>query len=312
MQMSSVTSKSFSVLSYEVFKSKNATEPPTKTLVCLHGILGSKKNWRTPSNIFTKTHPEFIAVAMDHRGHGTSPATLPGANTVASCAADVLRTLQSEDLPPVFREAPPTILCGHSFSGKVIIDILDQLMKSNKPLPEHVWVLDSLPGTYDRDLDRSHKQSVVGIIDTICGLPAEFESKDWIEKHLVGKGFARPIIDWLSTNIIPVHLPDGTLKEPRSFRYSFDGATVKCLFEDFCEKEVWTFLEHYRGNATIHYIEAGKNAAWTDDVSKKMDEITTNNPRIKHHVMPHVGHWLHAEDVHGMLKIISENSGLTE
>jgi len=303
-------SKAFSVLSFELFKSSAATAPPTKTLVCLHGILGSKKNWRTPSKIFTKEHPEFIAIAMDHRGHGASPSTLPGANTVASSAKDVLHTLEFKALPTVFQNAPPTILCGHSYSGKVVLHILDQLTKAGKPLPEHVWILDSLPGTYDKVLDRTHKQSVVGIIDTVFDLPSEFESKEWIEKHLHTKGFARPIIDWLSTNIVPVENEDGTLKTPHAFKYSFDITTVKNLFDDFCDTEMWTYLENYKGTATLHFLQAGKNAAWSPEIVAKFEELSANNAHIKHHKMPHVGHWLHAEDVHGMSNLIATHSDL--
>ncbi len=188
--------------------------------------------------------------------------------------------------------------------------MLDQMIKNNTPLPEHVWVLDSLPGTYDKEHDKAHRQSVVGIIETICALPAEFESKQWIENHLVAKGFIKPIIDWLSTNIIPVTLPDGTAMSPAAFRYSFDVNTVQELFDDFCHLEKWDFLENYSGSAKIHFIQAGKNPAWTPEVIAKFAELTATNPNIKHHIMPHVGHWLHAEDVNGLITMIATHSSL--
>jgi hypothetical protein len=38
--------------------------------------------------------------------------------------------------------------------------------------------------------------------------------------------------------------------------------------------------------------------------------LVENNENISFHHMPHVGHWIHVEDLHGMYKIISEGSGL--
>jgi pimeloyl-ACP methyl ester carboxylesterase len=279
-------------------------------MVCLHGILGSKKNWRTPSNIFTKKYPQFQAITMDHRGHGSSPKVLPGENTVESCALDVLRTLKNGELPTIFKSSPPTLLCGHSYSGKVVLSILDILIKSHAPLPEHVWILDSMPGHYDRALDASHQQSVSGIISTIMALPAQFESKEWVESLLASKGIPKSVIDWLSTNIVPVEGADGEPVTPKAFRYSFDISTVQYLFDDFCDMTMWEFLEHYQGSAMIHFIRAGKNRAWTKETLDRFAQLSTRNPRIKLHTMPHVGHWLHAEDVHGLVDLVATESGI--
>lgn len=300
-----------SVLSFETFKSKAlAGEEPTKSLVCLHGILGSKKNWRTPSNMFTKMYPQFHAVAMDHRGHGLSGTSLPGEHTVASCAKDVLRTLQQGNLPAVFRDAPPTIICGHSYSGKVVLSMLDILQKENAPLPEHVWVLDSMPGHYDLDLDASHQNSVSGIIGEIMALPAEFESKAWVEDHLKSKRIPKGVVDWLSTNIIQVEEVDGTPKNPKAFRYSFDIKIVKPLFDNFCHLSMWDFLDTYSGSAHIHFIRAGKNGAWTQETLDRFAKLIATNDKIHLYTMPHVGHWLHAEDPNGVLDMIATHSGV--
>lgn len=292
-----------SILSFETFKSSKAVEPPTKSLVCLHGILGSKKNWRTPCNMFTKSFPQFHAVAMDHRGHGLSGSTQPGQHTVESCANDVLRTLKHHDLPTVFRDAQPTILCGHSYSGKVVLSILDVLQREDSTLPEHVWILDSMPGHYDLQQDASHQNSVSGIIGTIMGLPAEFESKAWVEDNLKSKGIPKSVVDWLSTNIIPVD-------NSKAFRYSFDIKTVKPLFDDFCHLSMWDFLETYNGSANIHFIRAGKNSAWNQETLDRFADLSAKNNKIHLYTMPHVGHWLHAEDPKGVLDIIATHSGV--
>lgn len=42
----------------------------------------------------------------------------------------------------------------------------------------------------------------------------------------------------------------------------------------------------------------------------RFDSLTTYNAHIHLHTMPHVGHWLHVEDLDGMLNIIMKESGL--
>mmetsp|Transcript_14248 Transcript_14248/g.23718 ORF Transcript_14248/g.23718 Transcript_14248/m.23718 type:complete len:342 (+) Transcript_14248:84-1109(+) len=284
--------------------------------VFLHGILGSRRNWRTPCKVFISKQPSFEAIAMDHRGHGTSPASnyLDKENTVHSCAMDVLRAVNQHgghnSIEVSLQDhACPTLLIGHSFSGKVVLSYLELLLQAEcSHLPKHVWILDSLPGLYDIELDISHPQSVVGILSQIMDLPREFESKDWLDNELTRKGIAKPIIQWISTNIIPV--PTTAERKQKMYQFSFDIDTVQELFDDFCYLDKWSFLENYQGNTHIHFVRAGQNSAWTPEIVDKFGEVTANNPNIHLHNMPHVGHWLHAEDCHGMINIIRQYSNL--
>ena len=41
-----------------------------KSAVFLHGILGTRRNFRTPVNSFVRRFPEWKCTAYDHRGHG--------------------------------------------------------------------------------------------------------------------------------------------------------------------------------------------------------------------------------------------------
>jgi pimeloyl-ACP methyl ester carboxylesterase len=307
-QLNAVGRRYLNHLSYETFQSKQAIETPTKSLVTLHGILGSKKNWRTPCNIWVKKFPQYCAIAMDHRGHGISPKNMPGDNTVVSCAADVLLTLQQTECIAQFKDGDsPSMIWGHSFSGKVVLSFLEQQVKSGRTLPEHVWILDSLPGLYDLEHDSRQRQSVLGIIDTIFYLPTVFESKPWIEQLLASKGISKPIIDWLSTNIIA---NDPSEPKPTSFRYSFDIQTVTNLMHAFCNLDMWGMLENYNSSTKIHFIRAGKNSMWTPEIVARFDALQQKNPNIAVHTMPHVGHWLHAEDALGMVDLIARESGL--
>ena len=56
------------------------------------------------------------------------------------------------------------------------------------------------------------------------------------------------------------------------------------------------------------YCRAGKNKAWTEEMVADFKHLELVNPYIHFHTMPHVGHWLHTEDLHGMTDLISSHS----
>ena len=121
-----------------------------KSVVFLHGILGSKRNWRTPANVFRKLHPEFQCITVDFRGHGDSHVTIESEwdeNTVDNSALDLYQLTHSS---PLGLMNAPTILCAHSFGGKVALRYLEKIHSLGQKLPEHTWILDSIPGPYRR------------------------------------------------------------------------------------------------------------------------------------------------------------------
>lgn len=121
-----------------------------KSVVFLHGILGSKRNWRTPANVFRKLHPDFQCVTVDFRGHGDSHASIESEwdeNTVDNSALDLYQLTHSS---PLGLMKSPTILCAHSFGGKVALRYLEKVHQAGLKLPEHTWILDSIPGPYRR------------------------------------------------------------------------------------------------------------------------------------------------------------------
>ena len=111
-------------------------------------------------------------------------------HTVGSCADDLHSLLSSGTLP---LQAPvPTLICGHSFGGKVALAYLQQSMRLGRPLPSHTWILDSLPGTYNTSLDAMQKpdSSVTYVLGCVQSLyeknPLDnFRSKDAVVQALM-------------------------------------------------------------------------------------------------------------------------------
>jgi pimeloyl-ACP methyl ester carboxylesterase len=309
------STSSLPTLSFERFGSKDAPH----VAVFIHGILGSKKNMRTPAREFVKLNPDFSSIVLDLRGHGATPL-LEGDNTMKQCAKDLQRFFELE----LNGNRIPDMLCAHSLGGKVALKYLEHLFDNGSPLPLNTWILDSLPGKYSFEDVSSDSQSVPRVLEVLKDIPQPFESRQTVMKTLVDQGIAPSIAAWLGTSVI-----DTNSNGAKGSRWTFDLPILQDLFHDFCELDLWEFLERYHGEpplataaatigkekdngmekgGMIHYVRAGRQKKWTAEVLEKFEKLeVSSGGKIKLHTMPHVGHWLHAEDLPGLLKIMQQN-----
>lgn len=286
-----------STLAFEYHHGNNQTDNNKQTqqvALFMHGILGSKRNWRTPANLWRKMFPFYSSLCLDHRGHCGSKTIKSNINTLEDCALDVVNLLEKEKIKY------PTIIFAHSFGGKVAIQYLKELQDRQAHIesyPTHTWIIDTIPRP-------TQFAAVDDVFKTIKELPHEFESKDWMMKQLLSKGIDKPTASWLGTNIIPIL---GSTK----YHWEFDLETVTQLFEQFSITNQWNFLRTFRGPGQIHFIRAGRNEHWSSELINDFEKLQSENPYVKLHTMPHVGHWVHVDDLRGMYELVTSQSGLT-
>lgn len=263
-----------------------------RTAVFLHGILGNKKNWRGPCNKFVQLIPDLKCVAIDLRGHGSSQE-MPGRNSVAQCALDLHETFAQYHIEPY-------MLCAHSFGGKVALHYLESSKLLSSP-PPITWVIDSIPGKYPIEMMKSDGNSILGVFKALKGVPKRFPTRGWFVQYMTEQGISLDITMWLSTNVAPI---DG------EFYINMELDTIHELFEDFCKIDAWPILERHSSDEKVFYLRAGKNKLWQDEHIKKFDELHKSNENILMVDMPHVGHWVHVEDLDGMVSLMRKHSNI--
>ena len=89
---------------------------PGSHLVFLHGIFGAGRNWATVAHHLVRERPEWGALLVDLRQHGSSQG-FPTPHTLAAVAADVGRLILAS-------EHPVRGVLGHSFGGKVALELV--------------------------------------------------------------------------------------------------------------------------------------------------------------------------------------------
>jgi pimeloyl-ACP methyl ester carboxylesterase len=141
------------VLAHEFVTAAGAR--PTRSLILLHGILGSGQNLRTLARRFVEAHPEWTGVLVDLRRHGRSLET-SGDDSLQGAADDVDALARTLALPP-------DGVVGHSFGGKVALAWLGTGRSSLK----HVVVIDSNPGPRP---DARGSEGTLAVVDDLASL----------------------------------------------------------------------------------------------------------------------------------------------
>lgn len=258
-----------------VFPVTASDAAPTRWLVFLHGILGSAVNWRGFARQIVTARPSYGALLVDLRLHGESQGFAPP-HTVESAAADIVAAV-----PRAAGGVPVRGVLGHSFGGKVGIELANQLARSaNGPLDE-LFVIDSTPSARP---DYRGSSGVRDILSLLQSLPSEFPDRNSFVAWAEERGVSRPTAMWLAMNVRPV--PNTT-----SFRLRLDIAPIRTMVEDYFQRDLWSVLEHPPGSMRTHVIAGGKS-----EVLDAADLARARAcPRTTVDVIPDAGHWVHVD-----------------
>jgi len=263
-------------LATQLVSAPNAT--PEKTIVFLHGILGSGANWRTFARQIVAERPSWQAVLVDLRLHGDSHDT-PPPHTIANAAADVIGAMSGKRIDAIL---------GHSFGGKVGLALardlggdLDQLI-----------IADSNPGARP---DARGSESTKHIVELLLELPTVFPDRNAFTKWAEDRGVTRPVAMWLAMNVRPVI---GTT----SFVFRIDIASIRQMLDDYFALDLWPVLESPPGRMQTTLILGGKST-----VVDAQDQARARKcPRLETLVIPEAGHWVHVDAPDALREMVLE------
>jgi pimeloyl-ACP methyl ester carboxylesterase len=242
---------------------------------------------RTPAKKLTERLPHLTALSLDIRGHGSS-ASHPAPHTFQSCTQDVIETLQPLGLVD---ERSPVAICGHSLGGRIALQYSHDLQQSsfNIRSPKQTWILDSVPGTPD--------PSVHSVIKAISSIPLPVTSKTDLSKTLKEEyNFNKTIAMWMASNLKPA---DG------GFEWVFDLDIANELLSNFAKQNFHEMIEVVAKEQDVHLVTGGKNREWTDSVVDALRSIPRQPAdRFQMHKLEEAGHWVHTDDLEGLLDLM--------
>jgi pimeloyl-ACP methyl ester carboxylesterase len=263
---------------------------PGCTIVLLHGILGSAKNWRSFARRLVAAHPAWTVIAPDLRCHGESvPTERAGIHDLAACAADL------DEL--VADMGAPRLVVGHSFGGKVALAWTARRPAWTRGAGAQTWVLDANPYALTAD---AVDPEVRGVLELVARVPMPISHHDAVRAAFLDAGFSEAMAGWMTTNLR--RAPDG-------LRWRFDLDGVRSLLADYVRQDFGDLLA--APPCPVHLVQAGRSDRWTPAILRRLAAAEAPGGLVRH-VLPDAGHWVHVDDPDGLLALLGEGARVAE
>ena len=270
------------ILAHEIQTGARADEASSaRTMLLLHGIFGSGRNWRSFVRRFVERRPEWRVVAVDLRLHGESTGA-PPPHTIAACAAD-LHALAA-------RVGAPDVVCGHSFGGKVAL----QFGADHGEGLDAVWVLDSPPGAAATQGTPMTESEAARALAAMRATADGAASRSECIQALVEEGVAPPIATWLATNLVR--------GDDAVYRWSFDLDGLAELLDDYWRVDGYALID--RIAPPVHGVRAANSDRWSDAELARIDALAARGA-ITAHLLADAAHWLHVDNPDGLLDLLA-------
>jgi pimeloyl-ACP methyl ester carboxylesterase len=246
-----------------------------KTLVILHGLLGSSQNWQRAAKVFAEASR---VLALDLRNHGESPHT--PTHSFFEMREDVKRFFDERRLDGAY-------LLGHSMGGGVAMDFAFHYP-------------DLLAGLIIEDIaPRAYQNNTGDILETLAAIDLKkIASRQQADAELA-KSLSSPVTrQFLLTNLVR-HDDD-------SFSWRMNLPVLLAFRREIA---AYAPLGWARYTGETLFI-GGEKSAYRIDQDRELIQRHFPNSRLK--MIPNAGHWLHFESLESFTELVKRfmESGL--
>lgn len=256
---------------------------PDRACLVLHGILGSKTNWRTLAKRFVAALPSWSFVLVDLRKHGASQDLAPP-HTLAAAVDDLVALAPALGLPV-------RGVLGHSFGGKVALALAEET-----PSLSHLVVVDSNPGAQP---DRHGSEASLRALDTLDAIGRDWASREDFLRAVMEHGHDRDMAAWLAMNL--EHAEKG-------FRLRVEVPLIRGLLDGYFERDLWNVVEAPAPGRRTGFILGGNSPVMNAAERARLDAAAARGA-CEVIVAEGAGHWVHvdAPDVTtaGVIRLLS-------
>ncbi len=238
-----------------------------KTLVILHGLLGSSQNWQRAANLLGE---KYRVLAVDQRNHGQSPH-MP-THTPADLREDIKNFLEQQNLPQVY-------LLGHSMGGMAAMEFA-------------FYFPERLQGLIIEDIaPRAYHSSSTDILTAMAELDlSAITSRQQADEQLSRKITSTTVRQFVLTNL--------TRQENGSFQWRVNLPALQAY-----EGEITSYQppSPARFDGETLFI-GGANSKYRLDHDH--DLLLQHFPHSHLEMIPNAGHWIHFEAVEAFVALV--------
>lgn len=248
----------------------------------LHGILGSKTNWRTLIRKVSATLPGWDFVLPDLRNHGDAQGLAPP-HTLDTVVDDLGALASSLHLRV-------DAVIGHSYGGKAALTWAHR----HRDTLEHVVVVDANPGA--RPLRRG-AEGTLRAVEALAALPRVWAAREDFTAALRAQGFSDAMTSWLAMNLTP---------DAGAFRLRTDVDAIRAMLDDYFARDLWHVLEAPPARLHALVLVGGRSPALDDDDRARLARATEACPRVRAVTLAEADHWVHVDAPEATARLVVE------
>lgn len=248
------------------------SDAPDRWMLVLHGILGSRSNWRAIVRRVLQDRPRWGAITVDLRNHGESQG-FSAPHTLPAVAADLIALGGALDL--TF-----DAVIGHSYGGKVAL----QHAADTHGAARAVIVVDATPSARH---DARGSEVVLRVLDALESTAGTFDSREAFAAAMAEREIPREIAAWLAMNLTPAH---------GRFALRLNLPDIRAMLRDYFATDLWSVVEDPPGRSVVHLIVAGRSPVFSpEDIAHAAAAARARPDAVKVHTLPNATHWVHAD-----------------
>ncbi len=247
-------------------------ERPERLCLVLHGILGSKSNWRSFARRWAEALPGWGFALADLRNHGEAQG-YPPPHTLDAVAADLARLCAS-------LSAPVEVVAGHSFGGKSALCLA---ARPDAPPLRSVLLLDANPGVRPAE---PGSEETLAVLDSLDAVGDRFAKRSDFVDAMRARGHTAALSTWLAMNL--THDGDGLAMR-------LDVGSIRAMLTDYFARDLWPAVES--GDApAVRVLAGGRSSVFTQDDVARARAVAARRPATRSvDVIDDAGHWLHVD-----------------
>jgi len=269
------------VLAHSVVNASPSSKPE-RAMLFLHGILGTKSNWRAIARRFVEARPTWAAVLVDLREHGDSLG-LDRPHTLRAAADDLT---ELEGMLPV----PVGGALGHSFGGKVVLEWL----RSRQDKATEAWLIDSSPSPSDADRDATAAGVVIHMLEAF---PRRWVSREAFIAAVIEAGQPEAIAAWLAMNL--------QRTEDGGRAFGPDLTAIRELLTDYAQADCWDVVEGLPVRSTLDVVIGDDSSVFSRLDRDRLEELARRKPNVSVHLVEGAGHWVHVDAPEALVALLT-------
>lgn len=264
-------------------------DPNKRTMVLLHGLLGSVKNWK---NITENLEERFNILLVDQRGHGRSvPQGWSSESQIIAkdfskenVAKDILEAIEEYKRFQNISGEEKVILVGHSMGAKNALAFADI----------HTEYVESLV-LEDMGPDTTFKRGE-GLVKILESIPTPFENLKAAKEFMLNPPFDSKLGAFLYTRLT---------QTPSGVKWDFPLQMVREIISEGQSRDYWAELARLK--CPVLCVRGEHSLDFTRQEFEKLKSMKNSSGQsIECVEIPGAGHWVHYDNPKEFIRALQQ------